>query len=62
LPPTSEIGKAEYGRRWRDLNESYVRRYNDQRREVVSTVECLGCGELFERPSAARHRYAATNA
>jgi|GEM_PF-6912684 len=51
------IGRAAYARCWRQLNEAYVRNYNDRRREVVSTVECLGCGSPFERPSAARHVY-----
>ncbi len=49
------IGKAAYGRRWRELNEDYVQRYNDQRREVTSTVVCTVCASPFERPSKARH-------
>jgi hypothetical protein len=51
------VGKAEYGRRWRDLNQSYVQNYNAERRQEVVKVRCLGCAELFERPSAARHVY-----
>jgi len=51
------IGKAELARRWRELNEDYVQNYNAERREEVVKVRCIGCGELFERPSTARHRY-----
>jgi hypothetical protein len=57
LPSEAVVGKAEFARRWRELNPAKVADYNDRRRqEVVSVVRAI-CGRHFERLSTDRRQY-----